>query len=254
MSDILSHTENGVATLTFNRVDKKNAITRAMYAALADGLEAAQADVAVRVVLIQGSPVVFTAGNDIGDFQNRPAQEENPPVQRFQHALMQLSKPVVAAVCGAAVGIGTTLLFHCDLVYAGDNAKFSMPFINLGLCPEYSSSLLAPQMFGYHRAAEVLLLGETFTADTALEFGLVNRIAPPDEVNALALAQARKLATKPMVSLVQTKRLLKRGQEATVLAHMEDEHSTFAGLMREPAAREAFNAFQEKRKPDFSKF
>jgi len=253
MSDILTHTEDGVTTLTFNRVDKKNAITRAMYAALADSLQAAQTDASVRVVLIQGTPSVFSAGNDIGDFQNRPAQDENPPAQRFQHALIQLAKPVVAAVCGSAVGIGTTMLFHCDLVYAGENAKFSMPFVNLGLCPEFSSSFMAPQLFGYHRAAEALLLGEPFSATTAKAFGLVNQIAPADQVNALALAQARKLAAKPLASLMETKRLMRSGQ-AAILAHMRGEQRTFRRLLDEPAAHEAMAAFQEKRQPDFSRF
>jgi enoyl-CoA hydratase/carnithine racemase len=254
MNDILVQSEDGVTALTLNRADKKNALTGAMYTALADALESAQNDPAVRVVLIQGTPAVFCAGNDIGDFQNGGPADENPPVRRFQRSLAQLTKPVVAAVCGPAVGIGTTMLFHCDLVYAGDNAKFAMPFVNLGLCPEAASSLLAPQVFGYHRAAEAFLLGDPFTADTALELGLVNRVAPPDEVNGLALAQALKLAAKPLSSLIETKRLLRGGQQAAVLARMDEERVVFTRLRGEPAAREAFAAFQEKRKPNFSQF
>ena len=256
MSDILTHVEAGVMTLTFNRVDKKNSITRAMYAALADGLERAAQDAAVRVALIQGDATVFSAGNDIGDFQNAPADpgpREQQPVWRFLRAIATFPKPIVAAVCGPAVGVGTTLLLHCDLVYAGDNAAFALPFVNLGLVPEAASSLLLPQMLGYHRAAEALLLGEPFMAEAALEVGLVNRVLPPTECNAAAQQQARKLAAKPLASLIETKRLMKGGQQAAVLARMNEEGELFGRMLHEPAAREAFAAFAERRKPDFSK-
>ena len=254
MSDILTHVEAGVMTLTFNRVDKKNSITRAMYAALADGLERAAQDAAVRVALIQGDATVFSAGNDIGDFQNAPADpgpREEQPVWRFLRAIASFPKPIVAAVCGPAVGVGTTMLFHCDLVYAGDNAAFAMPFVNLGLCPEAGSSLLAPQLVGHQRAAELLLLGEPFLAETARDLGLVNRITAPTEVNELAGAQARRLASKPMSSLLETKRLLKQGQQAALLERVAEEAAVFARMLGEPAAREAFTAFMEKRPPQF---
>jgi len=253
MSDILVHTEGGVCTLTFNRLDKKNSITSAMYAAMADALEAARSDAAVRVVLIQGDATIFSAGNDIGDFLNQPPSTQDSPVFRFLRGIAAFPKPIVAAVCGPAVGIGTTLLFHCDLVYAGDNAAFSMPFVNLGLCPEAASSLLVPQMFGYHRAAEALLLGEPFMAEAALEVGLVNRVVPPTEANNIAQQQARKLAAKPLSALIETKRLMKKGQGEVVLERMAEEGQSFGRMLREPAAREAFTAFMEKRKPDFSK-
>ena len=253
MTDILSHTEAGVTTITLNRVDKKNSITSAMYATLADALAQAQQDATVRVVLIQGHATVFSAGNDIGDFLNNPPGGEDSPVFRFMRTISGFTKPLVAAVCGPAVGIGTTMLLHCDLVYAGDNAAFSMPFVNLGLCPELASSLLLPRMFGYHRAAEALLLGEPFMAEAALEVGLVNRIVPPTEANAVAQAQARKLAAKPASALVETKRLMKNGQASLVAQQISDEASSFGRMLREPAAREAFGAFMEKRKPDFSK-
>jgi enoyl-CoA hydratase/carnithine racemase len=253
MSDILVHTEDGVSTLTFNRLDKKNSITSAMYAAMADALEAAQADAAVRCLLIQGDATIFSAGNDIGDFLNAPPSTQDSPVFRFLRNIAQFPKPIVAAVCGPAVGIGTTLLFHCDLVYAGDNAAFSMPFVNLGLCPEAASSLLVPQMFGYHRAAEALLLGEPFMAEAALEVGLVNRVVPPTECNGIAQQQARKLAAKPLSALVETKRLMKKAQGPAVVERMGEEGASFGRMLREPAAREAFTAFMEKRKPDFSK-
>lgn len=253
MSDILLHTDAGVMTLTFNRLDKKNSITSAMYAQLADGIEQARNDASVRVVVIQGHETIFSAGNDIGDFLNQPPSSQDSPVFRFLRGVATFEKPLIAAVAGPAVGIGTTLLFHCDLVYAGDNAAFSMPFVNLGLCPEAASSLLAPRMFGYHRAAEALLMGEPFFAEAAQEVGLVNRVLPPTEVNGYAQAQARKLAAKPLSSLIETKRLMKGSQQAEVLAKMAEEGQSFGRMLREPAAREAFGAFVEKRKPDFSK-
>ncbi|HZY17497.1 MAG TPA: enoyl-CoA hydratase [Ramlibacter sp.] len=252
--DILTHTEAGVMTVTLNRLERKNSITSAMYGAMADALEQARDDAAVRVVVLQGHETIFSAGNDIGDFLNAPpASGPQAPVFRFLHGMADFPKPLLAAVCGPAVGVGTTLLFHCDLVYAGDNAAFSMPFVNLGLCPEAASSLLVPQMFGYHRAAEALLLGEPFMAEAALEAGLVNRVLPPTEANAYANAQARKLAAKPTTSLVETKRLMKKGQRDLVHQQMDHEAESFGRMLREPAAREAFGAFMDKRKPDFSK-
>jgi enoyl-CoA hydratase/carnithine racemase len=253
MTEILSLAEAGVLTITINRVDKKNSITAAMYAAMADALVQAEADVTVRAVVFQGHATVFSAGNDIGDFLNGPPSTSESPVFRFLRGISTFPKPIVAAVCGPAVGIGTTMLFHCDLVYAGDNAAFSMPFVNLGLCPEAASSLLVPQMMGYHRAAEALLLGEPFMAEAALEVGLVNRIVPPTECNGIAQAQARKLAAKPITALIETKRLMKKGQANQIAQQMSEEGASFGRMLREPAAREAFGAFMEKRKPDFSK-
>lgn len=253
MSDILTHQDAGVLTLTFNRVERKNSINVAMYDALATALEKAAGDAATRVVVIQGHETIFSAGNDIEDFlKNKPAGMDSP-VFRFLRGIATFPKPLVAAVCGPAVGVGTTLLFHCDLVYAGDNAAFSMPFVNLGLVPEAASSLLVPQMFGYHRAAEALLLGEPFMAEAALEVGLVNRVVPPSEANALAQAQARKLTAKPLSSLIATKQLMKGGQQKAVLERMGEEGAQFGRMLGEPAAREAMTAFMEKRKPDFSK-
>ena len=253
MSDILTHQDAGVLTLTFNRVERKNSINVAMYDALATALEKAAGDAATRVVVIQGHETIFSAGNDIEDFlKNKPAGMDSP-VFRFLRGIATFPKPLVAAVCGPAVGVGTTLLFHCDLVYAGDNAAFSMPFVNLGLVPEAASSLLVPQMFGYHRSAEALLLGEPFMAEAALEVGLVNRVVPPSEANALAQAQARKLAAKPLSSLIATKQLMKGGQQKAVLERMGEEGAQFGRMLGEPAAREAMTAFMEKRRPDFSK-
>ena len=204
MSDILTHIDAGVMTITFNRLDKKNSITSTMYSAMADAVAQAAADASVRVVLFQGHESIFSAGNDIGDFLNQPPSTQESPVFRFLRGIATFEKPLLAAVAGPAVGIGTTMLFHCDLVYAGDNAAFSMPFVNLGLCPEAGSSLLDPRMFSCHRAAEALLMGEPFFAEAAQEVGLVNRVVPPTEVNGYAQAQARKLAAKPLSSLIAT--------------------------------------------------
>ena len=250
---ILTHTERGVTTVTLNRLDRKNSITAEMYGAMADALATAASDDAVRVLVFQGHETVFSAGNDIGDFLNNPPATAESPVFRFLRGLATFEKPLVAAVCGPAVGVGTTMLFHCDLVYAGDNAAFSMPFVNLGLCPEAASSLLVPQMLGYHRAAEALLLGDPFMAEAALEVGLVNRVVPPTEANGVAQAAAQKLAAKPLSSLMETKRLMKRGLQQRVLDQMTAEGEVFARLLSAPAAKEAFGAFLEKRKPDFSK-
>ncbi len=253
---ILAHCESAVLTLTFNRMDKKNAITAAMYTGLAAALEAAAMDDAIKAVVLQGAPECFTAGNDLADFKTNPPKMEEgappAPVFRFLEALRVFPKPLLAAVCGPAVGIGTTLLLHCDLVYAGDNAAFSLPFVNLGLCPEAGASLLLPQLTGYQKAAEKLLLGEAFYAEEALEMGLVNRILPPSEVNSYTQAQALKLAAKPVASLRVTKALMKQPQ-VQLQALMQEEIKHFGELLRGPAAKEAISAVMEKRKPDFSK-
>ena len=166
-TDILAHAEGGVLTITFNRLERKNSITSAMYGAMADAIEGAEKDAAVRVVVLQGHETIFSAGNDIGDFLNQPPAGQDSPVFRFLRAIATFPKPLIAAVCGPAVGVGTTLLFHCDLVFAGDNAAFSLPFVNLGLCPEAASSLLVPQMFGYHRAASAMKGSPSSSASAA---------------------------------------------------------------------------------------
>ncbi len=252
MSDILTHTEDRVMTITFNRPQRKNSLTNTMYEAMYQALVQAEGDKEVRVVVFQGDIAVFTAGNDLMEFLNNPPATWDTPVARFLNQLSTLSKPVLAAVCGPAVGVGFTMLLHCDMVYAGDNAAFSVPFVNLGVCPEAGSSYLLPQMFGYHRAAEILMTGDPIMAEAALEVGLVNRILPPTEVNSYAQAQARKLAAKPMQSLIETKRFMKKAHAAQVQATMDEEGQTFLRMLKEPAAIEAFKAFGEKRKPDFS--
>lgn len=252
--DISIEQAGGICSIRFNRPEKKNAITGAMYQTMADALLAAEDDAAVRVILFAGLPTIFTAGNDLEDFLKQPPQGGNSAVFQFMAALKGAAKPVVAAVSGAAVGIGTTMLLHCDLVYAADNAKFSMPFSQLGLCPEFSSSLLLQRVAGYQRAAEKLMLGEPFLADEALAMGLVNRVLPVDDLPAYAQAQAAKLAALPASSVRTTKQLMKRGTAQEIDAQMLEEGEHFRRMLIAPEAKEAFTAFFEKRRPDFSRF
>lgn len=257
--DILTNKADGILTIEFNRPERKNAITGAMYQAIADAINDAETDSAVRAILLAGKPEIFTAGNDLPDFlmnakpvEGVPAQAR--PVFQFMRALSGSSKPVLAAVSGPAVGIGTTMLLHCDLVYAADNAKFSMPFAQLGLCPEFASSLLFSQLAGYQRAAEKLLLGEAFSAQEALEMGLVSKVLPQDELRAFAQSQAAKLVALPAASVRTTKALMKRSRTPAINEAMAAENQLFGAMLVAPEAREAMSAFMEKRKPDFSKF
>jgi len=252
--DILTSKENGILTIAFNRLDRKNAITAAMYQTMVDALKDAETDAAVRAILFVGKPQAFSAGNDLEDFLKNPPTSQTSPVFQFLWQISHASKPLVAAVAGVAVGIGTTLLMHCDLVYAADNARFSMPFTQLGLCPEAASSLLLPQIAGYQRAAEKLLLGEAFDATEAHAMGLVNKILPADQLLEFAQAQAAKLVALPAASIRITKRLMKGAQTAAVDAQMEQEIKHFSAMLKEPEAKEAFTAFFEKRRPDFSQF
>ena len=255
--DILTSIASGILTIQFNRPERKNAITGAMYQTMADALTAAEGDAAVRAILIAGHAEIFTAGNDLEDFmKNAPSSGavEDRSVYQFMMALSGASKPVVAAVSGNAVGIGTTLLMHCDLVYAADNAKFSMPFVQLGLCPEFGSSLLLTQIAGYPRAAEKLMLGESFPAQEALEMGLVSKVLPLYELIPFAQAQAAKLVALPAASIRATKRLMKQSRMEPIKAAIADENQLFSAMLGAPEAKEAFTAFFEKRKPDFKKF
>ena len=253
---IFTEIKDGILRVEIRRPEKKNALTGRMYAVLADAFEAAERDPQVRVVLIHGQPGMFTAGNDLTDFLEHPPINDDPPppVFRFLESFRTLSKPFVAAVSGVAVGIGTTMLLHCDLVYAGESAKFQLPFVNLGLCPEAASSLLLPALAGHTRAAEMLLLGEPFDAAKALEIGLINAVLPDAAVVEHALAQARKLALQPAASVRITKQLMKRARAALVEETMREEGRHFKTRLVSPESREAFTAFFEKRKPDFSRF
>lgn len=252
-------TLNGVATVEIARPEKKNALTVAMYQAMADALRAAMADTAVRAVLITGQPGIFTSGNDIEDFMQRPpgaggSAAAESPVFQFMRALLECDKPVVAAVTGAAIGIGTTMLLHCDFVYVSDEARLAMPFVALGLVPEFASSLLVPQLMGQARAAEKLLLGDPFTPEQAVDCGIANAVLPAGEVVNHARRIAERFVHLPPGAVQGAKRLLRAPQREAILATIRTEGELFAQRLRSPEAMEAFQAFFHKRKPDFSKF
>ncbi|MBI2320298.1 MAG: enoyl-CoA hydratase [Betaproteobacteria bacterium] len=253
MEQVRIEQSDGVLRIELNRPEKKNAITLAMYQALADALGSAQSDARGRVVLVHGQPEAFTAGNDLRDFLANPPRDESHPVFLFLRALRDFDKPIVAAVSGPAVGIGTTMLLHCDLVYAASDARFALPFVNLALCPEAGSSYLLARLAGYPRAAELLLLGEPFSAERALEIGLVNAIVPPAQLLDTAAAMARRLAQKPPDSLRVTKSLMRRALMPGIEQAMAAENLAFRERLGSAEAKEAMSAFLEKRPPQFSK-
>ena len=242
-----------ILSIRIDRTDKKNALTFAMYTALTDALEAADRNSAVRAVTITGSGDSFTSGNDLQDFLSGGAAEGESPAFRFIRVISEVSKPIVAGVNGLAVGVGVTMLLHCDLVYAAANATFQIPFVNLGLVTEAASSLLLPRLMGHQRAAELLLLGDRFDAATAHGIGLVNAVCPPEALAALMRDRALALAAKPPSSLRLIKALMK-SKSATVPARMEEERGYFTTQLGSGEAREAMTAFMERRKPDFSRF
>lgn len=257
MSDnILVSAAAGVLEIRFNRADKKNAFTEAMYVGIVEALERAEADASIRVILLSGEGGAFSAGNDLQDFMQNPPDLDDKadagPVMRFMRALSTTRKIVVAAVQGPAVGVGATLLLHCDLVLAADNVRLSFPFINLGLVPEFGSTLLLPQRIGYHQAAELTLLGEPVDAATAQRLGLVNRVVPLAELQEAAQGLAHKLAAKAPAALLLTKQLLKSAV-GSVPERIVEEAGHFARRLRTAEFNEAATAFFEKRAPDFSK-
>lgn len=247
--EILTEREEGVLRVRIHRPDKKNALTLAMYAALTAALNEAAQDVALRAVVLTGSGDSFTSGNDIADFLAAPPTGEDSPVFQFLAALRQFEKPLVAAVNGLAVGIGVTMLLHCDLIYARAGATLAMPFVNLGLCPEGGSSLLLPRLIGYPQAAELLLLGEPFSAEQALEWGLINGIgADADVTLELALVRARRLARQPAAAVRLAKRLLKRNETETLRETIALEGRHFIELLNSPEAAAALRTFVERRR------
>lgn len=251
---ILVESQDNILRIQISRPEKKNALLAPMYAAMAQALEASNADPDVRVVLIHGVPGAFTAGNDLAEFRAHPPKNTDAPVFRFLHAIAGAYKPLIAAVSGVAVGVGTTMLLHCDLVYAAPDARFQLPFVHLGLCPEAASSLLLPRLAGHVRAAELLMLGEPFGAEKAREIGLINAVCEDARLLDTAMEAARRLAALPAASLRATKFLMKTAQAQEVVRHMSLETENFKVRLDSPEAREAFNAFLEKRKPDFSRF
>ncbi len=249
MGNIILRRDGAVLRIGFERPERRNAITLAMYAGIADALTDAAADPEIKVVLLHGRPEVFTAGNDLGDFLDNPPPGQDSPTYRFLCTLSTFPKPLLAAVTGHAIGIGTTMLMHCDLVCAADDARFSLPFVNLGICPEAASSVLLPALAGYARAAELLLFGEPFDARKAESVGLVNHVLPAGEVLEFTAGRARVLAQRPLSSLLETKRLMRAPLAAQVARAIDDESATFMRMLKEPAAREAMAAFMQKRAP-----
>ncbi|MEM1055933.1 MAG: enoyl-CoA hydratase [Bacteroidota bacterium] len=241
-----------VLRLTLARPEKKNALTRAMYTALAEALTEAEGDAEIRAVVLCGEGGTFTAGNDLFDFMTDPPRDETSPVFQFLHAAVGFAKPLLAAVEGVAIGIGTTLLLHCDLAYAAPSARFKMPFTDLGLVPEAASSLLLPRLAGQARASELLLLGEMFDASTAQEIGLINAVVADPTTHAMERAQA--LALKPPAAVRQSKALLRAPLRDRVLETIREEAALFVERLTSEEAQEAFSAFLEKRAPDFSRF
>ncbi len=250
--DIRIERDAGVLTLTMARAERKNALTDAMYGVLADQIEGAANDKAVRVILLRGEGDLYCAGNDIGEFMQQsegkgPAKRQ---VTRFLHALAHASLPLVAAVQGKAVGVGATMLLHCDLVVLADDAQLVTPFVNLALVPEAASSLLLPLRIGHVRAYEMFALGEPLAASDALAWGLANRVVPRAQLDDVARDLAQRLATRPLGSLIASKRLMRDGER--IARQMDVESETFVARLKGPEAREAFSAFVEKRRPDFS--
>ena len=254
-SEIQITRDGGVQVVRFNRPEKKNALTRAMYETMTAAMVAADASDDIAVHMITGTGGIFTSGNDIKDFASRAIDlaQRASGASAFITTLPLLKKPIVAAVDGLAIGVGVTMLFHCDLVYASPAASFRTPFLDLGLVMEAGSSLLAPHIMGHQRAFELLCLGEPFSAEDAHRAGFVNRIVPSDRLEQAALAAAHRLAAKPPGALAEARRLLKGQTPEHASARMTEEGAVFARLLASPDAKEAFAAFLEKRKPDFTK-
>ena len=251
MSDIITERTNGILRVEFNRPERKNAMTSGMYVRLADIFNEAAEDEETRVVLWHSAGDTFCAGNDIGDFLKPPGPGETPQA-RLMDAFFRFEKPIVVGVQGAAVGGGTTMLMHCDFIYAGEGAKFKLPFIDLALVPEFGSSYSMPARIGYLRAAELFLLGEPFGAVRAAELDLVTRVVPDKQLFATAMEITKKLAAKPGGALRASKRLLKQGFIDHVKAAAKLEGREFSERLRSSEAKEAFSAFLEKRPPNFT--
>jgi enoyl-CoA hydratase/carnithine racemase len=256
IDEVIITRADAVQLLRINRPDKKNALTRPMYKALCDAIEEGDADPSIAAHVIAGTGGMFTAGNDIKDFLaagSAPSEQGSGQVNevmRFIRLLPVIKKPLIAAVDGIAIGIGTTLLFHCDLVYATPAATFATPFLDLGLVPEAGSSLLMPRLMGYQRSFEMLVMGETFNAERAREAGFVNAIVPTADLEKAALTAARRLSAKPPEALAIARRML-RGDVSEISKRVDEEAIAFTQRLKSPEAREAFQAFLEKRLPQF---
>src|SRR3954447_23965302 len=252
MDEIITERSGSVLRIELNRPTKKNAMTSGMYVTLADLFKDAAKDERIRVVLWHGAGDSFCAGNDVEDFLKNPPGPGASPQAQLMNALVNFDKPLVAAVHGAAIGGGTTMLTHCDFIYAGESTKFQMPFINLAVVPEFGSSCSVPARIGHIRAAELILLGAPFDARRAVELGLATEVVPDNDLRAKATDTARKVAAEPAAALQASKRLMKQPFREQIKAAMKAENEEFSAQVRSEDAREAFTAFQEKRKPDFT--
>jgi enoyl-CoA hydratase/carnithine racemase len=252
MDDIITEHSGSVLRVELNRPTKRNAMTSSMYVKLADVFNDAAKDERTRVVLWHGAGDSFCAGNDVGDFLKNPPGPGESPQARLMNALLDFDKPLIAAVQGAAIGGGTTMLTLCDFVYAGESAKFQMPFVNLAVVPEFGSSFSVPARIGHLRAAELILLGLPFDAQRALNLGLVTQVVPDQNLLATATETARKLAAKPTGALQASKRLMKRPFREQIKAAMATENDVFSAQVRSDDAKEALTAFLEKRQPHFN--
>jgi len=255
MEQIQTEQHDAVLHIIFNRPEKKNALTSAMYDSLVAAIQRAESDDSIRVLILRGNGDSFTAGNDIEDFAQKPWKgQTTPPAEQFIRAVAFARKPVIGAAHGLAVGVGTTILLHCDLVYAADETRFVMPFVNLGIVPEAGSTLLLPRMIGYQRAAELLLLAAPFSAQRAYELGIVNRVIPGDQLLATANAAAQTLTEKPANAVRLTKQMMKQQLSSDLDRVIREEVLAIAGQLESPETAEALSAFLQKRKPDFSRF
>jgi enoyl-CoA hydratase/carnithine racemase len=255
MDHIQTDLQNGVFHLILNRPEKKNALTSAMYDALVAAVGRAESDDSIRVMVLRGNGDSFTAGNDIEDFVQKPWQGQSvPPAEQFIRAIAFARKPVIAAAHGMAVGIGTTILLHCDLVYAAEETRFLMPFVNLAILPEAGSTLLLPSLIGHQRAAELLLLAQPFSAQRGYELGIVNRVVPGDQLLSTVSTAAQTLAEKPAGAICLAKQMMKQHLRSDLERVIREEVLAIAEQLESPETREALTAFLEKRKPDFSRF
>ncbi len=249
--NITTHIEQHIGTITINRPERKNALTATMYQEMLEALRAFDADDAVRVALITGTSEMFCSGNDLADFLNSPPLGADSSVVQFLYTLRDFSKPLVFAVNGVAVGVGVTMLLFADYVVVGENAKLQLPFINLALCPEGSSSLVLVQKAGYLKAAEKLMFGEMFSANEAVAMGIANCTVPSEETLRFAQHQAHHLAEKSPQAMRETKRLLRMNNAEALRETIDKEVEAFGQLLRGAHAKEAMTAFFEKRKPVF---
>lgn len=251
---IIFKSEKGVFHIIFNREAKRNALTRVMYDKLGEGIEKAELDPKIRVILIYGNGKCFCAGNDLKDFQDLDSGTRTRPARSWIELLLKAKKPIIAAVHGYAIGVGVTMLLHFDLVYAAENTRFQFPFVNLGLIPEIGSTFLLPELIGRQRAAELFFFGDWFSAEEAKKIGMINKIYSENELISEVTLLAEKLAEKPPEALRQVKAYIKKYYSGVLDKLMPAEMAEFVKRQRSPEAQEAFKAFFEKRKPDFSKF